>query len=131
MYAPSGRALCRALRTLVRQKRVQAHRGGREFSYQLSAVKQAAPATRPAPRVPSLKVRPDRPLAKPDTEAGRELPKLAMGDIVIPRIGDTFVEVATQGISLPATSNGTERVMGMTADRCKRKWARWGGGLLN
>ena len=42
-----------------------------------------------------------------------------------------FAEVATQGISLPATSNGVERVMGMVADRCKRKWARWGGGLLN
>jgi hypothetical protein len=42
-----------------------------------------------------------------------------------------FAEVAAQGISLPATSNGVERVMGMIADRCKRKWARWGGGLLN
>lgn len=42
-----------------------------------------------------------------------------------------FAEVATQGIPLPATSNGVERVMGMIADRCKRKWARWGGGLLN
>ncbi len=42
-----------------------------------------------------------------------------------------FAEVAAHGISLPATSNGVERVMGMIADRCKRKWARWGGGLLN
>ncbi|MGA9840277.1 MAG: hypothetical protein WBS16_07600 [Thermoplasmata archaeon] len=42
-----------------------------------------------------------------------------------------FAEVAAQGISMPATSNGVERVMGMIADRCKRKWARWGGGLLN
>ena len=42
-----------------------------------------------------------------------------------------FAEVMAQGISLPATSNGIERVMGMIADRCKRKWARWGGGLLN
>lgn len=42
-----------------------------------------------------------------------------------------FAEVVAQGISLPATSNGVERVMGMIADRCKRKWARWGGGLLN
>ena len=42
-----------------------------------------------------------------------------------------FAEVVAQGISMPATSNGVERVMGMIADRCKRKWARWGGGLLN
>lgn len=32
---------------------------------------------------------------------------------------------------MPATSNGVERVMGMIADRCERKWARWGGGLWN
>lgn len=42
-----------------------------------------------------------------------------------------FAEVAAHGIDLPATSNGVERVMGMVADRCKRKWARWGGGLRN
>ncbi len=42
-----------------------------------------------------------------------------------------FAEVAVHGIRLPATSNGIERVMGMVADRCKRKWARWGGGLRN
>jgi hypothetical protein len=29
---------------------------------------------------------------------------------------------------MPATSNGVERVMGMIAVRCKRKWARWGSG---
>ncbi|MGI0139763.1 MAG: UPF0236 family transposase-like protein, partial [Thermoplasmata archaeon] len=40
-----------------------------------------------------------------------------------------FAEVAGYGIRLPATSNGVERVMGMIADRCKRKWARWGSGL--
>lgn len=42
-----------------------------------------------------------------------------------------FAEVAAHGIHLPATSNGVERVMGMVADRCKRKWARWGSGLRN
>ncbi len=42
-----------------------------------------------------------------------------------------FAEVAVHGIYLPATSNGVERVMGMIADRCKRKWARWGSGLRN
>ncbi len=88
-------SLYQALRTLVRQKRVRARRVGREVSYQLSANKQAAPATRPAARVPPPKTRPARPLPKPDAEAGRELHKLAMGDIVILKIGDTFVEVAT------------------------------------
>ena len=84
-----------ALRTLVRKKVLQARRVGREFSYQLSADKQAKPATRPAARVTSPKARPGRPLSKPDAEAGRELHKLAMGDIVILKIADTFVEVAT------------------------------------
>jgi Uncharacterised protein family (UPF0236) len=42
-----------------------------------------------------------------------------------------FAEVAVHGIDMPATSNGIERVMGMIADRCKRKWARWGSGLRN
>ncbi len=42
-----------------------------------------------------------------------------------------FAEVAVHGIRMPATSNGVERVMGMIADRCKRKWARWGSGLRN
>lgn len=42
-----------------------------------------------------------------------------------------FAEVAVHGIRLPATSNGVERIMGMIADRCKRKWARWGSGLRN
>ena len=42
-----------------------------------------------------------------------------------------FAEVAVHGIEMPATSNGVERVMGMIADRCKRKWARWGSGLRN
>lgn len=35
-----------------------------------------------------------------------------------------FAKVATLGISLPATSNAVERVVGMMADRCKRKWVR-------
>ena len=42
-----------------------------------------------------------------------------------------FAEVAVHGVRMPATSNGVERVMGMIADRCKRKWARWGSGLRN
>ena len=42
-----------------------------------------------------------------------------------------FAEVAAHGVRMPATSNGVERTMGMIADRCKRKWARWGGGLRN
>ena len=86
-----------ALRTLVRQKRVRAHRVGREFSYQLVSGKKVAraPARQPPARAPSPKVRPGRPLAKPDAEERRELHKLAMGDIVILQIGDTFVEVAT------------------------------------
>jgi len=86
-----------ALRTLVRQERVRSRRVGREFSYQLVSGKQVAraPATRPPARAPSTRVRPGRSLTKPDTEAQRELHKLAMGDIVILKIGDTFVEVAT------------------------------------
>ena len=88
-------SLYQALRTLVRQKVVRARRVGREFSYHISAEKQAAPATRPATRTAAPKVQSARPLSKPDAEAGRELHKLAMGDIVILKIGDTFVEVAT------------------------------------
>jgi hypothetical protein len=42
-----------------------------------------------------------------------------------------FAEVAVHGIRMLATSNGIERVMGIIADRCKRKWARWGTGLRN
>jgi len=42
-----------------------------------------------------------------------------------------FAEVAVHGVWMPATSNGVERVMGMIADRCKRKWARWESGLRN
>ncbi len=42
-----------------------------------------------------------------------------------------FAEVAVHGIRMPATSNGIERIMGMIADRCKRKWARRGSGLRN
>jgi hypothetical protein len=42
-----------------------------------------------------------------------------------------FSRLAREGIWMPATSNGVERVMGMIADRCKRKWARWGRGLRN
>jgi hypothetical protein len=40
-----------------------------------------------------------------------------------------FAEVAGHGGWMPATSNGVERIMGMIADRCKRKWAHWNGGL--
>ena len=39
-----------------------------------------------------------------------------------------FAEVGA-GLWMPATTNGVERVMGMIADRCKRKWAHWGSGL--
>ncbi len=35
------------------------------------------------------------------------------------------------GLWMPATTNGVERVMGMIADRCKRKWAHWNRGLQN
>jgi hypothetical protein len=42
-----------------------------------------------------------------------------------------FAEVASRGGWMPATSNGVERVMGMIADRCKRKWAHWNRGLDN
>ncbi|MGI0156441.1 MAG: hypothetical protein ACREDE_09980, partial [Thermoplasmata archaeon] len=42
-----------------------------------------------------------------------------------------FAEVTNRGGWMPATSNGVERVMGMVADRCKRKWAHWNGGLRN
>lgn len=41
-----------------------------------------------------------------------------------------FAEVG-RDIWMPATSNGVERVMGMIADRCKRKWAHWNRGLHN
>lgn len=41
-----------------------------------------------------------------------------------------FAEVGGD-LWMPATSNGIERVMGMVADRCKRKWAHWGRGLRN
>jgi hypothetical protein len=90
-------SLYQSLRTLVRKKVLRARRVGREFSYQLVSGKQVAraPATQPAARVPPSKVRPGRTLPKPDAEARRELHKLAVGDIVILKIGDTFVEVAT------------------------------------
>lgn len=42
-----------------------------------------------------------------------------------------FAEVTMRGGWMPATSNGVERVMGMIADRCKRKWAHWNRGLPN
>jgi hypothetical protein len=42
-----------------------------------------------------------------------------------------FAEMAGHGGWMPATSNGVERVMGMIADRCKRKWAHWNSGLEN
>ncbi|MGI0054586.1 MAG: hypothetical protein ACREBZ_02550 [Thermoplasmata archaeon] len=80
-----------ALRTLVRGKVVRATRIGREFSYQLVSGKQAAPAASTV----APKARSRRPPAKPDGETRRELHKLAMGDIVILRIGDSFVETAT------------------------------------
>lgn len=41
-----------------------------------------------------------------------------------------FAEVGKE-LWMPATSNGVERVMGMIADRCKRKWAHWNRGLHN
>ncbi len=41
-----------------------------------------------------------------------------------------FAEVGRE-LWMPATSNGVERVMGMIADRCKRKWAHWNRGLHN
>ncbi|MGI0132325.1 MAG: hypothetical protein ACREDK_04445 [Thermoplasmata archaeon] len=42
-----------------------------------------------------------------------------------------FAELTMRGGRMPATSNGVERVMGMIADRCKRKWAHWNRGLPN
>jgi hypothetical protein len=42
-----------------------------------------------------------------------------------------FAEVTNRGGWMPATSNGVERVMGMIADRCKKKWAHWNSGLQN
>lgn len=42
-----------------------------------------------------------------------------------------FAEMALEGVWAPATSNSVERIMGMIADRCKRKWAHWGRGLEN
>lgn len=42
-----------------------------------------------------------------------------------------FAEVTNRGGWMPATSNGVERVMGMVAHRCKRRWAHWNGGLHN
>lgn len=42
-----------------------------------------------------------------------------------------FAEVTMRGGWMPATSNGVERIMGMIADRCKRKWAHWNRGLPN
>lgn len=42
-----------------------------------------------------------------------------------------FAEVTIRGGWMPATSNGVERIMGMIADRCKRKWAHWNRGLPN
>jgi hypothetical protein len=42
-----------------------------------------------------------------------------------------FAEMTMRGGWMPATSNGVERVMGMIADRCKRKWAHWNRGLPN
>ncbi len=41
-----------------------------------------------------------------------------------------FAQVGA-GLWMPATTNGMERVMGMVADRCKRKWAHWSNGLHN
>ncbi len=41
-----------------------------------------------------------------------------------------FAEVGKE-LWIPATSNGVERVMGMIADRCKRKWAHWNRGPHN
>ena len=43
--------------------------------------------------------------------------------VVLPEVGGS--------LWMSATSNGIERVMGMVADRCKRKWAHWERGLRN
>ena len=40
-----------------------------------------------------------------------------------------FAEMAGHGGWMPATSNGVERIMGMVADRCKKRWAHWNSGL--
>ena len=40
-----------------------------------------------------------------------------------------FAEMAGHGGWMPATSNGVERIMGMIADRCKKRWAHWNSGL--
>jgi hypothetical protein len=42
-----------------------------------------------------------------------------------------FAELTNRGGWMPATSNGVERVMGMVAHRCKRRWAHWNRGLRN
>lgn len=86
-----------ALRTLIRQKRVRATRAGRELSYQLvgpaSAGTRAAPASSPGTAPGGA--RRGRPPAHADAQVRGELHKLSMGDIVILKIGDSFVEVAT------------------------------------
>jgi hypothetical protein len=47
------------------------------------------------------------------------------------RVAVVFAEMAILGHWMPATTKGIERIMGMIADRCKRKWAYWGSGLRN
>jgi hypothetical protein len=42
-----------------------------------------------------------------------------------------FAEVTNRGGWMPANSNGVELVMGMIADRCKKRWAHRTGGLRN
>ncbi len=96
-------SLYHALRTLVRRKAIRVRRVGREHTYQPSAGKPTAPAAPKgprsrraiAPRVAKPSVTVAAPTRKADAETRRELHKLAMGDIVILKIGDTFVEVAT------------------------------------
>ena len=40
-----------------------------------------------------------------------------------------FAELAGHGGWMPPTSNSVERIMGMIADRCKKRWAHWNSGL--
>ena len=79
------------LRTLVRGKHVRATRICLEFSNQHVVPKLATPMV--STRAPKTRSRRQR--AQPEEETRRELHKLSMGDIVILRVGDSFVETAT------------------------------------
>ena len=61
-------------------------------------------------------------------EIGRELHRRGLRQtarLILDRGRATvvFAEVTSRGGWMPATLNGFERVMGMIAERCKRKWA--------